>query len=247
MTISPDDASLDKTSLDNPIWRSLTTTHAHLAQGATTGHGLARRYPSEIGPLSAFAPQANEAPSHAAWSELAQIIPAGDLAILFLPHPPALPVGWQLIRDGALIQMTCAAPPDDHCAQSLVIEPMHPSDSDQMLALATLTEPGPFRAATPSLGGFLGVRIEGRLAAMAGRRLAPAGFAEVSAVCTHPQFRGRGLARALVAAVTRGIFADGLQPFLTSFEANTGAIRVYEQLGFVLRRGFHLAVVKPPA
>jgi GNAT superfamily N-acetyltransferase len=241
MTASPVYASLD-----NPIWASLTSTHAGLALGATGGSGLARRYPSSIGPLSAFAPACVEEPTVEAWSDLHAIIPAGDLAVLFLPHPPAPPAGWQLVRGGALIQMTCPALSDDE-AQLDTIERLNPPDFPEMLALATLTEPGPFRAQTAALGGFLGVRIQGRLAAMAGRRLAPAGFAEVSAVCTHPDFRGRGLARALVAAVTRGIFADGLQPFLTSFEANSNAIRVYAQLGYVLRRGFHLAVVKPPA
>jgi len=81
---------------------------------------------------------------------------------------------------------------------------------------------------------------------MAGQRLSPAGFTEVSAVFTHPEFHGRGFARALVAAVTRNIFAAGAVPFLTSFAANAGAIRVYEQVGFSVRRRFELAVVRPP-
>jgi predicted GNAT family acetyltransferase len=82
---------------------------------------------------------------------------------------------------------------------------------------------------------------------MAGQRLAPTGFAEVSAVCTHPDFRGRGYAQALVAAVARNIHTSGRLPFLTSFDHNAGAIRVYQQVGFIPRRTFHLAVLKPPA
>jgi predicted GNAT family acetyltransferase len=82
---------------------------------------------------------------------------------------------------------------------------------------------------------------------MAGQRLSPTGFVEVSAVCTHPDFRGRGFARVLVAAVARNIYAAGLVPFLTSIEGNAGAIRVYEQVGFVIRRRFELAVLRPPA
>jgi GNAT superfamily N-acetyltransferase len=81
---------------------------------------------------------------------------------------------------------------------------------------------------------------------MAGQRLAPIGFAEVSAVCTHPDFCGRGDAQALVAAVARDIHSQGRIPFLTSFEANTGAVRIYQQVGFVHRRTFQLAVLKPP-
>jgi predicted GNAT family acetyltransferase len=115
-----------------------------------------------------------------------------------------------------------------------------------MVALATLTEPGPFREQTARLGGYFGIRVNGRLAAMAGRRLAPTGFAEISAVCTHLDFRGRGYGRALVGTIAREIHLEGCTPFLTSFEGNTGAIRVYQQVGFVQRRTLQLAVLKPP-
>jgi ribosomal protein S18 acetylase RimI-like enzyme len=227
--------------LDNPIWSSLTTSHGHLAIGADTGQGLARRYPFEIGPLSAF-----REPTPEAYADLAAIIPEGDVAALFLDDQPNPPQGWQLVRNGPLVQMICPQLPAQPATTEPII-PLEPPDYPEMTALAALTEPGPFRDQTASLGGFVGVRIDGRLAAMAGKRLAPTGFAEVSAVCTHPDFRGRGFAQSLVAAVTRNIFAEGRVPFLTSFEANAGAIRVYRQVGFVLRRTFQLAVLKPPS
>lgn len=230
----------DETLLDNSIWNSLVTTHAHLATGEDVGRGLARRYPSDIGPLSGL-----QSPTPEAYADLARIVPAGDIAVLFLEEPPQPPAGWQLLRDGALVQMMCPAVPE---ASSLAdpIVPLGPANFEEMIALATLTEPGPFRASTASLGGFLGVRVGGRLAAMAGRRLSPGDFTEISAVCTHPDFRGRGYARALVAKVARSIYAEGRTPFLSAFAANTGAIRVYEQVGFLLRRHLQLAVVKPP-
>jgi len=115
-----------------------------------------------------------------------------------------------------------------------------------MLELTALTEPGPFRQRTSELGGFLGIRESGRLAAMAGERLALPGFREVSAVCTHPNFRGRGYAKALVAAMVRAIVDRGETPFLTSFAANTNAIRVYESVGFTLRRKLDVVIVLPP-
>jgi ribosomal protein S18 acetylase RimI-like enzyme len=227
--------------LDNPIWTSLTTTHAHLAIGANTGHGLARRYPAAVGPLSAF-----EKPAAEAYADLAAIIPESDVAALFLDEKPNPPEGWQLVRNGPLIQMICPKIPDQPTLAESII-PLELHDFPEMTTLATLTEPGPFRDQTASLGGFVGIRIDGGLAAMAGKRLSPTGFAEVSAVCTHPDFRGRGFAQALVAQVTRNIYAEGQIPFLTSFEANTGAIRVYRQVGYVLRRTFQLAVLKPPS
>jgi predicted GNAT family acetyltransferase len=126
-----------------------------------------------------------------------------------------------------------------------VIEPLGPADFPEMVALASLTEPGPFREHTAQLGEFIGIRADGRLAAMAGQRLAPTGFSEVSAVCTHPDFRGRGYARSLVAEMARMIHAGRCVPFLTSLESNTGAIKIYEEIGFSLRRKFQLAVVQP--
>ena len=226
--------------LDNPIWNSLATCHAHLAIGANVGHGLARRYPADIGPLSAVQKLTAEA-----YEDLAAIVPEGDVAVLFLENSVEILSGWQLVRDGALVQMICRTVPRPPSLAETIM-PMTSADYPEMVALASLTEPGPFRDHTADLGGFVGIRVDGRLAAMAGQRLAPTGFAEISAVCTHPDFRGRGYAQALVAAVARNIYAKKLVPFLTSFEANTGAIRVYEQVGFVHRRTFQLAVLKPP-
>jgi ribosomal protein S18 acetylase RimI-like enzyme len=226
--------------LDNPIWNSLATRHAHLAIGAHMGHGLARRYPGNIGPLSAV-----QEPTSAAYADLAAIVPEDDVAVLFLENLLEIPAGWQLLRGGALVQMVCPTVPDQPALAEAIL-PMKPADYPEMIALASLTEPGPFRDHTAKLGGFVGIRVDGRLATMAGQRLAPTGFAEVSAVCTHPDFRGRGYAQALVAAVARDIHSQGRIPFLTSFEANTGAVRIYQQVGFVHRRTFQLAVLKPP-
>jgi len=226
--------------LDNPIWNSLATCHAHLAIGAHIGHGLARRYPADIGPLSAVQELTPEA-----YADLAAIVPEGDVAVLFLDSPE-IPAGWQLLRGGTLVQMVCPTVPDQPSLAETIL-PMTPVDSPEMVTLASLTEPGPFRDHTANLGGFVGIRVDGRLAAMAGQRLAPTGFAEVSAVCTHPDFRGCGYAQALVAEVTRNIHSEGRIPFLTSFEANTRAIRIYQQVGFVHRRTFQLAVLKPPS
>jgi GNAT superfamily N-acetyltransferase len=226
----------DVTLLDHPIWYSLTTTHKYLALGT----GLARRYPSDIGPLSAL-----REPTPEAYAELAALTPAGDIVVLFLDDKPSPPIGWELIRDGKLVQMLCPSEPNVPTIDHPIL-PLGPSDFPEMIDLATLTEPGPFRARTAELGSFLGVRVDGRLAAMAGERLAPTGSTEISAVCTRPEFRGRGYAQALVAQSTRNIRAKGKMAFLTSFENNTSAVRVYQRLGFYVRHTFELAVLRPP-
>jgi hypothetical protein len=180
---------MNEAVLDNPIWYSLTTHHAATAIGADVGNGLSRRYPVNVGPLAAF-----QEPTVEAYSELASMIPNGDHALLFLLSAPDVPEGWQLLRTGPIVQMICYAIPDTSPLAS-IIAPLGPADFPEMVALASLTEPGPFREKSAQLGSFLGIRVDGGFAAMAGQRLAPTGFSEVSAGCTHPDFRGRGYAR----------------------------------------------------
>ena len=115
-----------------------------------------------------------------------------------------------------------------------------------MLELTELTEPGPFRKRTFELGKFYGAFESDRLVSMAGQRMSLPGFIEVSAVCTHPDARGRGYARVLMSTVIHDILQRGKRPFLHAF-ADNPAIRLYESLGFVHRRTFHLAVLKNEA
>jgi predicted GNAT family acetyltransferase len=116
-------------------------------------------------------------------------------------------------------------------------------DAPDMLALARLTEPGPFLARTHAMGGFVGIRRGGRLLAMAGERLRPPGYVEVSGVCTHPDARGQGLARRLSAVVAARIQAHGEQPFLHAWQTNAAAISLYESLGFRLRTRVQVAML----
>jgi predicted GNAT family acetyltransferase len=124
------------------------------------------------------------------------------------------------------------------------IVPLGDADAEEMLALATLTRPGPFQRNTHRMGQFVGVRIDGRLAAMAGERFRFPGHTEVSGVCTHPDFRGRGLAGRLSRHVAVAIAARGDTAFLHAWQTNTAAIRLYERLGFRLRCEVNVAVLE---
>jgi len=125
------------------------------------------------------------------------------------------------------------------------LRPLTAADVPAMLELTALTEPGPFGPSTRKLGEFFGIFAGGRLLAMAGQRLRLPGFVEISAVCTHPEARGHGYARALVSEVVGSILRMGATPFLHVFSANDAAIRVYEGVGFMRRRSLQLAVIKP--
>jgi predicted GNAT family acetyltransferase len=118
------------------------------------------------------------------------------------------------------------------------------ADAPEMLALTELTHPGPFGKRTGELGLYLGIRREGRLAAMAGERLRMPGYTEVSAVCTHPDYQGQGFAAVLVAAVVARMRRRSERPFLHVRPENKRAIELYQRLGFTIRRQFNLTVLR---
>jgi GNAT superfamily N-acetyltransferase len=223
--------------LDNPILNALLTEHASLA----LADGPARRYPAPIGPLAGAPDQ-----SQASYDALRILAGPKGLLGLFLHDPPALPRSWSLFRGGSLTQMICREPllkGSPHLASDLTLRRLGIADVPAMVELATLTEPGPFRERTNELGIFYGIFEGDRLLAMAGQRMRVPGFVEVSAVCTHPDARGRGFGGVVMSEVMREIVEEHRAPFLHAF-ADNPAVRLYERLGFTRRRSFHLAVIK---
>lgn len=224
--------------LDDPIWTALNTSHAIFARGGR----LARRYPACIGPLSGLAEQ-----SDASYQELRTIAGPAGIVVLFLQQPPQPRADWTIVREGPLSQMVCVNPAAE--APSVLppdatLRPLTAADSPAMVELATLTEPGPFREGTHELGGFYGIFQGDRLVSMAGQRMRVPGYGEVSAVCTHPEARGRGYAPTLMLRVMADIRSEGLTPFLHSWAFNHAALRIYTDLGFVLRHRMHVAVLR---
>lgn len=210
--------------LDRPIWTALTGRQAGLA----TGDARALRYRPEINILAAAADD-----SPGALAALAALAPPGSkiatVEVAATPVPPGLTVAKQAM----LVQMVAERPAP---SEPLDYIDLGDADAPEMVALATLTEPGPFVEATHKLGEFIGVRVEGQLVAMAGERMRVPGLTEVSAVCTHPDWRGRGYAGQLMRVVMARIVARGETPFLHSYATNEGAIALYEKLGFRVRR-----------
>ncbi|CAM3929083.1 GNAT family N-acetyltransferase [Roseateles saccharophilus] len=218
--------------LDQPVWASLQH-QPHWADGGA----LARRFKPDINRFAAA--RDDGAASLAALAELVR--PGDDVVYLAQSRPVAVPPGLVAVKTAAAVQMVAMrAVEGDEAGMQLLGD----ADAAEMLALATLTEPGPFLPRTHTMGRFVGIRIDGRLAAMAGERMRFPGFVEVSGVCTHPDFRGRGLARRMSAAVTADIQRRGAQAFLHAWATNTAAIALYESLGFVTRTAMNIAVLK---
>ncbi|MER9002114.1 MULTISPECIES: GNAT family N-acetyltransferase [unclassified Mesorhizobium] len=219
--------------LDRPVWSALDTRHRIFAYGDR----LARRYPSSIVPFAASG--ADDAESLQA---LASLIPAGESVFMLQADPIALPPELTATVTAFGVQMVAEAPlpaVSDERVQQLTQD-----DAAGMLALASLTRPGPFTLKALSLGEFWGVKIDGRLAAMAGERMKQPGYSELSGVCSHPEFRGSGLGRLLSVFVANRIFARGEVPYLHAYASNAGAVRLYESIGFRLRAEMNVAVVQ---
>ncbi|MDK4703337.1 GNAT family N-acetyltransferase [Rhizobium sp. CNPSo 4062] len=219
--------------LDRPIWSALETAHASLAEGGP----LARRYPPSIVPFAASADNSTES-----LQALAKLPLGEEVMAIVEAEPIIVPEGLVTLSSATLVQMIAQRPSERISDRR--IEPLTETDAADMLALATLTKPGPFTLRAQSLGSFWGVKIDGRLVAMAGQRMRQTGFAELSGLCTHPDFQGRGLGTLLFRFVAGEIAARGETAYLHAYTTNAPAIALYEAMGFRLRSEMNLCVVK---
>ena len=219
--------------LDRAGWHALNGPHSHLAEI----HGMARRYPADISPFNAVADVSNPK----AWKDLRELLGPEGVAIV-IADSVEVPEGWHIVEKFPGVQMSGEDVVGVHDAELVKLDI---SNAPEMLDLIARTEPGPFLPRTVELGGYLGVRIDGELVAMAGRRLNPPGWVEISAVCTAPEHRGKGYAARLVLAVAAGIQVSGQKPFLHTGAGNENAIRLYEKLGFKIRIAPNFNILQP--
>ncbi|MFB9262603.1 GNAT family N-acetyltransferase [Bradyrhizobium erythrophlei] len=219
--------------LDRPIWSALTTSQQMFAEGGA----LARRYHPAVTPFADMAEMSPEG-----FAALAALLTGPEIAVLFTPDPVSAPDTFKVLLAETGEQMI--GMPAESSLRGAEIVRLGADDVPAMLALTELTKPGPFSTRTHELGTFLGIRVGGELVAMAGERMKPGNFTEMTAVCVHPDHRGRGYAQALLAAVSRQIAARGEIPFLHVFTSNTSAIALYRRQGMEIRRRLHVTVLQ---
>lgn len=223
---------IDFEHLDNPVWKSLATDHRLMARSL----GLASRYAGDVSPFAGL-----QTPTATAFADLASLVGSEERVALCTSEILHMPDDWQIIRAQQILQMISTRLTYSPLPTSP--EELHQADVAEMLSLTSATEPGPFFPATIRMGHYFGFReTDGRLIAIAGERLKPQGFTEISAVCTDPKYRGRGYAKALVSFLAARILSEGMIPFLHVKTENEARF-LYERIGFHVRCEMHLTVI----
>lgn len=222
--------------LDSPVWFALRSRQ----RGLAVGHAQAQRFPPDIAPFGAIPDTALTS-----FQALARLTPRGGSVAIAAEEPVEPPEGvFTLARIIPLDQMVAQEmppPPGRWPGVKLDL-----TDVPAMCELVEQTHPGPFEKRTVELGAYFGIRIDGQLVAMAGERLQPAGYTEISAVCTLPEYRGRGMSQELVTHLAQQIRQRGETPFLHVFTENAAAIQLYRKLGFQRRKTLYLSLLALP-
>lgn len=222
------------TVLDNPIWHALSTVNNYLS----VGNGDAKFYRPEVAPFAAL-----QSPAEENLPLLCNILPEKCVKALAIAGAIDNFAPFTLLQHEIIWQMVCE---DLQGESSITEEIISLADNNvpAMLELTKLTNPGPFFERTIEFGNYSGIFKDGRLAAMAGYRMQTDNYTEISAVCTHPDFAGKGYARALLLLKARQIIQSGKTPFLHVRQHNTRAIELYKACGFVIRKAINFYMIK---
>ena len=223
--------------LDNVIWNAITTGNKEIG----IRDGDAGWYYPDIAPFAGVK-QWNEKNLE----QLNELIPIGSkVAVSYEKRVKLDESKWKVLREMDCCQMVYEYPVSSfNTANSSLIVPLGKEHVPEMLALTALTKPGPFFERTILFENYFGIFEDGRLAAMTGQRMHPIPYLEVSAVCTHPDFRGRGYAKALMLHVMEIIIANSFIPFLHVLTNNTTAIQLYESIGFRTRKEIFIDMIE---
>ena len=223
--------------LDNMIWNAITTGNNDIA----VINGDVGCYLPDIAPFAGMKDF-----NDINLKKLYEFIPANrSVAISSLNKMNHDKVRWKLLQPMDVTQMVY-----EHTVNSFTtknspsIVPLSEEHVPRMIELTALTRPGPFLQQTIRFKNYFGIFIEGRLAAMTGQRMHPMPYMEVSAVCTHPDFRGRGYAKTLMLHVMKIILDNSFIPFLHVLSNNSNAIELYKTIGFQTRKQIFVDMIR---
>lgn len=220
--------------LDNPVWHALNSTDSRFNLGDT----IVGYFPEAVSPFAALPEWTPDMQSI-----LYDRLPPERSWSVVVKEPVEFAAEWELKFTTSLYQMICHKLIPIQL-NNVDYRPLNTSHVPAMLALTTLTKPGPFAERTIEFGNYYGVFDGDRLIAMAGERLHLNDYSEISAVCTHPDYAGKGYAAFLVSMIAEQIMQQGKTPFLHVKWDNQRAIKMYERLGFVKRTDMYFGVFK---
>jgi ribosomal protein S18 acetylase RimI-like enzyme len=222
--------------LDNPLWSSLCGTHAEFASGLSS----LKVYPSDMAPFAA--------------------VPSGDVVLTdellesalgdreFAYFVGTLPqfgtTRYERVAHDDILQMVRERVTPSPIRSDARVQPLDASHIDAMLELIGRVYPAYFRKRTIEMGQYAGIFDGTELVAMAGLRMAPQGYREISGVATDPRYAGRGYAGLLCDYLCDRIVEHGDQPMLHMDLDNVRARRLYESLGFIERRHVPMCGIK---
>jgi ribosomal protein S18 acetylase RimI-like enzyme len=212
--------------LDNPIYHALTTNHVCFSNGDEN----IKYYHREVASFAGM-----KTYTEADFLKLYEHLPDNGVFIVFSPEVLTIPEPWKLIRKIDMFQFIYEHNFVPEQQLEIDLEDLNQEHVGEMIALVELTKPGPFLPKTIDLSNYTGVFENGRLAAMAGHRFHSSHYIEVSAVCAHPDFLGKGYAYAVIREQVKRILEKSQIPFLHVRQDNEGAIKLYEKLGFNIR------------
>jgi ribosomal protein S18 acetylase RimI-like enzyme len=221
--------------LDNPAWSALISGNKHLA----LGNNFVKYFDSEVSPFAGFKENTPEN-----FQRLYELMPYNRPVLFVTPVEIEIPTPWKVINAIKGFQMVCETATTDKVNAQIKVQPLLKKHIPQMLALTQLTNPGPFASRTIDFGHYMGVFEGDKLVAMAGQRLHNFPYAEISAVCTHPDHLGKGYARELLIYQINRIKAAAEVPFLHVRYDNERAVNVYKSLGFSTRTEVYFSVMQ---
>ncbi len=219
--------------LDNPAWNAMISGNANLA----AGNDRAKFFYDEVAPFAGLK-NYDEASFH----ELLEITPPKRRVVIPVFKEVKIPGYWKIVDRVKALQMVFAGAAPSKTIGLIV--PLKEEDIPQMIALTQLTNPGPFLERTIEFGNYKGIFAGGKLAAMAGQRMHPFEYVEVSAVCTHPEHTGKGYGKSLVNDQVLSIIEQGNMPFLHVRSDNEHAISLYKRLSFTVRVEMNIYVLE---
>ncbi len=222
--------------LNNPVWNALISGNATLARGTAN----AKFFDAEVSPFAAVVH-----PSAGNWMELDKLLPPGRRIFLWADQLLNIPAPWKLIRCIPGFQMVYEGAHVNKPERAGIV-PLTTDHIPGMLALTKLTQPGPFGTRTIEFGNYEGIFDDEKLVAMTGRRFHCWDYMEISAVCTHPAYLGKGYAKQLLLSQLHQIRNEGAKPYLHVKSDNDRAVAVYQSLGFVVRMPVYFYILQTP-